>query len=76
MDVEDGAGEAGGEAEELRVAGGEAVGHDHVRRRGVLADCVVAVLVVSHESRESHPGCQWLVQELHGQEAGATRVSV
>ena len=77
MHVDDRALEPAGELEKLRgVPRRQAVGHDHVGRRRVLPDGVVAVAVVLGEAVQCRSRRQRLVHQLHGKQARARRVPV
>ena len=72
--VEDGAGEAPGEPEELGVVGGEPGRHDHVRRPRVPPHGVVAEPVVLRQAAEGRARCQRRVEQRHRQETWTLRI--
>lgn len=76
VDVDDRPAEAAGELEELGGVSGQTVRHDHKCVGRVLADGVIAVLVVLFQAVESHSGRRRLVDELDGVEATSRCISI
>lgn len=76
VDVDDRLAEAAGELEELGGVSRQTVRHDHECVGCVLADGVIAILVVLFQAVESHSRRQRLVDELDGVEATSRRVSI